>query len=107
MRNGRSLEFEPSPKKTKLTKNDDKKDTDPYAKLKLMDFKHWSLYLSEKQYPYIGRCVAAAKRQDANFITDGTTEEYIELHDTVIPLWSNAAKKAFGMDRPNMAILGI
>ena len=91
-------------------KDDESKATeeekDPYAKYILMDFKHWTLLLHEHQYPYIGRCVVAAKRKEADVLTDGTLEEYTELHMKIIPLWVSAAQSLYKMDRPNLSILG-
>ena len=79
---------------------------DEYAKYRLMEFKHWTLYLHNEQYPYIGRCVAAANRKEADVLTDGTLEEYTELHMKIIPLWVSTCEKLYEMDRPNLAILG-
>lgn len=69
-------------------------------------YKHWALMVHQDQYPYAGRCVAAALREEADLLTDMNVEERNELFDLVIHDWSNALKKNFGMDRPNLTILG-
>jgi len=77
-----------------------------YEKFKIKEYKHWILFLHKNQYPYIGRCYAWAKREDANLITDMSREEQEELFNIIIPQWDKAIKKLFNHDRPNLSILG-
>lgn len=74
-----------------------------YENLKIREYSHWILYLHENQYPYIWRCYAWAKRDDAEMTTDMTREERDELFDIVIPDWYGAVKDCFGCDWPNVA----
>lgn len=77
-----------------------------YDKLKIKEYKYWDFYLSEKQYPYIGRCCVSCKREKADLVTDMQKKESEELFFEIIPQWHNAVKKLFGCDRPNVACLG-
>lgn len=77
-----------------------------FEKFKIVGYSHWDLYLHQNQYPYVGRCYAAAKRKDADLVTDMYSDEAVELFRTVIPYWDNAVRQLFQRDRPNVAILG-
>ena len=77
-----------------------------YARWLLAEYDHWRLFLHTDQFPYIGRCYAAAKRSEADFITDILPSESNELMHIVIPAWNEAIKALFRHDRPNVAILG-
>ena len=77
-----------------------------FEQLKIREYDLWDLYLHKQQYPYIGRCYAAAKHRDANLVTDMTPGEYTELFETILPDWHMATVRVFGANRPNLAILG-
>ena len=74
-------------------------------------FTHWELSLCADVSPYLGRCVAWARRADADRFTDVTAEELEELR-TVVAVWYEALNNwlaAEGRDRPyreNLSILG-
>jgi len=72
----------------------------------LKEYNYWKLVLHEHQYPFIGRCVAWAKRENADLITDMNKEERDELFDNVIKDWERAVNKLYSASRINMAILG-
>lgn len=75
-------------------------------KLKIKDYKYWNLTLNEKQYPYVGRCRASSKREEADLVIDMRKEEAEELFSIIIPEWHNAIKSLFKCDRPNVSCLG-
>lgn len=77
-----------------------------FDQFKIKEYHHWDLFLDKRQYPYIGRCYAWAKRPNADLITDMNTSELLELFMQVIPSWDDAVKALFTRDRPNVAILG-
>jgi diadenosine tetraphosphate (Ap4A) HIT family hydrolase len=77
-----------------------------YEQLKIKIYSNWDLFLHENQYPYIGRCYAWAKRDNANLVTEMTVEERDEIFDYIIPAWHNSISEIFGKNRPNIAILG-
>ncbi|EKE27922.1 MAG: hypothetical protein ACD_3C00128G0003 [uncultured bacterium (gcode 4)] len=77
-----------------------------YEKYKIKDYKYWTMFLHVNQYPYIWRCYAWAKRENADLTTDMTKEERDELFDEVIPSWSNCVKGLFSNDRINVSSLG-
>jgi diadenosine tetraphosphate (Ap4A) HIT family hydrolase len=77
-----------------------------YDKLKIKEYKYWDLFLHERQYPYIGRCYASAKRKEADLVVDMNEEESEELFFHVIPQWNNAVKKLFNCSRSNVSCLG-
>lgn len=77
-----------------------------YDQFRIRSYTHWDLFLDKKQYPYIGRCYAWAKREKADLVTDITMQELHELFGNVIPSWDEAVKAVFKHDRPNVAILG-
>ncbi|MDO8467567.1 MAG: hypothetical protein Q7S56_01300 [Nanoarchaeota archaeon] len=79
-----------------------------FDKFILRHFNNWELYLHEAQFPYLGRTYAWAKREDADLITQMTSEETSELFTSVIPLWDSAMQEFLGENysRPNVAILG-
>ena len=77
-----------------------------YEQFKIKRFDLWDLYLHVNQFPYLGRCYAAAIREDADLITDMLPAESQELFFLVIPSWHKTLQKLFGESRPNIAILG-
>lgn len=83
------------------------KELNPYWWYVLKRYEHWVLYLHPNQYPYLGRCYAAAIRDEADLVTDMSPEEGNELFQVVIPGWSRALYSMFRIEfRPNVAILG-
>jgi diadenosine tetraphosphate (Ap4A) HIT family hydrolase len=72
--------------------------------LKICSFEHWILFLHPNQYPYIGRCYAWAKREEANKLMDMNVEEREELFDIILPAWNKVNKKIFQHDLTNFAI---
>ena len=77
-----------------------------YSIFKIKTYDHWDLFLHSNQVPYIGRCYAAAIREDANFVTDMNNYESEELFSKVILAWDKTVQELFGKSRPNVAILG-
>jgi len=77
-----------------------------YDRFKIKEYGFWNLFLHKNQYPYIGRCYAWAKREEADKITDISSRELIELFEEIIPAWDKAVYQLFQHDRPNLAILG-
>ena len=77
-----------------------------YNQLKIKSYNFWDLFLHENQYPYIGRCYASAKREDADLVTGMDPHEMWELFQTIIPQWDVAVYELFNRSRPNVAILG-
>ena len=77
-----------------------------YSQLKIKEYTHWDLFLHIQQFPYLGRCYAAAKRVDAANIVDILPEEAQELFCTIVPAWNKAIKTLYNHDWPNVAILG-
>lgn len=83
------------------------KELSPYWWYQLKWYEYWVLYLHPNQYPYLGRCYAAARRAEADVVTDMTAEESFELFQMIIPEWNVTLKKIVGEGfRPNVAILG-
>jgi diadenosine tetraphosphate (Ap4A) HIT family hydrolase len=79
----------------------------PYWWHELKRYDCWVLYLHANQYPYVGRCYAAAIREDADVVTDMTAEESVELFQIIIPEWKRALQEIICVEfRPNVAILG-
>lgn len=77
-----------------------------YEQFKIKVYDNWDLFLDMNQFPYIGRCYAWAKREEADTVLDMNLDERKELFDDVIPSWKNAITKLYGDFRPNIAILG-
>src|SRR3989338_8035672 len=77
-----------------------------YDQFKIKEYDNWDLFLHINQFPYLGRCYAWAKREDADKITDINGGELIELFGNIIPAWNKAVHQLFQHDRPNVAILG-
>lgn len=50
-----------------------------YERFKIKVYQFWELFLHERQFPYLGRCYAWAKRGDAQKFTDMSPEEGEEL----------------------------
>ena len=77
-----------------------------FERFKVKEYSLWDLYLHVHQFPYVGRCYAAAKRENADVVTDMGSDEAIELFRTIVPYWDNAVRQLFQHDRPNVSILG-
>ena len=77
-----------------------------YDQFKIKEYNFWDLFLHVNQFPYLGRCYAWAKREEADKITEFKTGELLELFGKVIPDWNKAVYELFQHDRPNLAILG-
>lgn len=77
-----------------------------YSQFKIKEYDFWDLFLHVNQFPYIGRCYAWARREDADKITNIKSGELVELFGDVIPSWNQAVQQLFQHDRPNLAILG-
>ena len=77
-----------------------------YEQFKIKEYELWDLFLYKNQYPYIGRCYASAKNQDADLITSMTPSECCELLYTIIPEWHRSVIELYKCDRPNIAISG-
>lgn len=75
-----------------------------YEQLKIKEYDFWDLYLHIYQFPYIGRCYAWAKRDNAQKATDMNSFERDELFETITPAWGAAVYKLFKHDWPNIAI---
>ncbi len=77
-----------------------------YDQFKIKEYNNWDLFLHINQFPYLGRCYAWARREDADKITEINSGELVELFETIIPAWDRAVYRLFQHDRPNVAILG-
>lgn len=77
-----------------------------YEIFKIRSYSVWDLYLHKEQFPYIGRCYAAAKRPEADNVLDISTWEMEELFIDIVPDWFNAVKELYKADWPNVAMLG-
>lgn len=77
-----------------------------YEIFKIRSYNTWDLYLHKEQFPYIGRCYAAAKNPDAQNVMDISTWETEELFIDVVPDWFTAVKTLYQADWPNVAFLG-
>ncbi|MFH1307386.1 MAG: hypothetical protein ABIH72_00865 [archaeon] len=74
-----------------------------YDTFKIKRYNLWDLFLHTKQFPYIGRCYAWAKREDAVKIEDMNPKERKELFEKVVPDWEKAVSAAFAHDWTNLA----
>lgn len=72
----------------------------------IKEYDFWDLFLHINQYPYIGRCYAWAKRDEADKITEIRSGELLEVFGKIISDWNRAVYQLFQHDRPNLAILG-
>jgi|SRR3989338_8083188 len=77
-----------------------------YEQLRIKTYSLWDLFLHEHQFPYIGRCYASAKREDARSVRDMRKDERDELFDIVVPEWDTAIKVLFAHTKANFASLG-
>jgi diadenosine tetraphosphate (Ap4A) HIT family hydrolase len=77
-----------------------------YEKLKVKAYDNWDLFLHANQFPYIGRCYAWARREDAQLVTDMKKLERDELFDIVIPEWHEVIHALYANDWHNVAFLG-
>ena len=77
----------------------------------IASFEHWDLFLAKDAAPYLGRCVAWAKRPEAKRFIDMTREEGEEL-SAIVALWLKALSRWLESQgeplpyRENVAILG-
>ena len=72
----------------------------------LKGYEHWDLLLAHQCYPYIGRCKAWAKREEADHLTDMSKAERDELFDVILPEYKRAVTELFNPYRINLAIFG-
>ncbi|MEK6899971.1 MAG: hypothetical protein AABX05_02495 [Nanoarchaeota archaeon] len=77
-----------------------------YDQFKIKEYENWDLFLHINQFPYLGRCYAWAKRQEAASLSDMNAGEVIELFGKIIPDWDKAIMELFQHDKPNLAIYG-
>ena len=77
-----------------------------YRQLQIKEFPLWNLQLHDSQYPYIGRCYAWCKRQDAVKLEDMRIDERNELFDLIVPRWEKAVKELFNSTWTNIASYG-
>ncbi len=77
-----------------------------FDQFKIKEYSLWDLFLHKAQFPYIGRCYAAAKRANAESIIDITSTEAEELLQDVVPAWNDAVKTLYRHDWPNVTFLG-
>ncbi len=77
----------------------------------IASFEHWDLFLAQDAAPYLGRCVAWAKRPDAERFIHMTNAEGEELR-ALVALWFEALSRWLESKsqplpyRENIAILG-
>lgn len=83
---------------------DDLLEKNEFDYLKIYSFKQWDLFLHHNQYPYIGRCYAWAKRNEAKSLIDMNKAEREELFGVIIPLWNKIIYKILQHDLSNFAI---
>ena len=77
-----------------------------HLRIDIPHLQHWDLFLHAEQYPYLGRCYAWARRENAEGLLSMTYEERNELFDIIIPIWSRANQILWWEFRPNLAIFG-
>jgi diadenosine tetraphosphate (Ap4A) HIT family hydrolase len=77
-----------------------------YEEFKIKAYDSWDLFLHMNQYPYIGRCYAWARRENAGKVNEMNPDEREELFGLVIPEWDNAVSELFGEHWPNVACFG-
>ena len=77
-----------------------------FEKYKIITYEHWELFLHKYQFPYLGRCYAWAKREDAKRTIDMGKTERDELFDIIIPEWDKAINELFQHDWHNISSLG-
>ena len=63
-----------------------------YEQFKVKVYSLWDLFLHERQFPYLGRCYAWAKRKNAQKFTDMTLEEVGELM-TIVRAWDRTIRE--------------
>jgi len=73
--------------------------------LKVKIYDNWDLYLSTRQYPYIGRCIATSKATNSTNVLDMTLDERNEFFDKVLVEWNKVVSEAFKPDLVNVACL--
>ena len=61
-----------------------------YDQFKIKEYNNWDLFLHINQFPYLGRCYAWARREDADKITEINSGELVELFETIIPTGSGS-----------------
>jgi diadenosine tetraphosphate (Ap4A) HIT family hydrolase len=78
-----------------------------YTKYLIKEYKYWELYLHINQYPYVGRCYAWAKRDEANHFSDMTDSELLEFKNDIIPYYENKLNYKFpSILRFNYSVMG-
>lgn len=71
---------------------------------KIVEFKHWIVYLDQKQY-YLGRTFIWAKRTTADDVATLTKAEWTEFHK-ILKMMKNVYMAEFQADKINVAFLG-
>lgn len=61
-----------------------------HLRIYIPHLQHWDLFLHTEQYPYLGRCYAWARRENAEGLLSMTHDERNELFDIIVPIWSRA-----------------
>lgn len=77
---------------------------DKYEQNKVKDYQYWTVYVHKNQ-GYLGRCVIACKRPEADDLANVTQEELLEFLQIIREL-KNALQKAFQTDWFNYSFLG-
>ena len=75
-----------------------------YEQNKIKEYQHWTVYVHENQ-SYLGRCVIACQRAEADDLANATQEELLEFLRVIGEL-KNALRKAFQTDWFNYSFLG-
>ncbi len=76
-----------------------------YSRFKIKSYDFWDLYLHMNQFPYLGRCYAAVKREDAPDHHKMFPIERDELFDDVEKQWFKAANELYGVKLSNLDFL--
>lgn len=77
-----------------------------HDQFRIKTYNFWDLFLHKEQYPYIGRCYAAAKRPDLDLVSNMDPHEMWELFETIVPQWDFAVYYLFNRSKPNVAFGG-
>lgn len=76
-----------------------------YEQLLIEEFDDWKLYLHPNQYPYIGRCYAWSKHDDAKTVDDMLPKATFELFHIILPDWRLAMQELYQPIRSNVSIM--
>jgi len=76
-----------------------------YEQFIIKKYDLWDLYLHIRQFPYVGRCYAWAKREEAETVDDMVLPETLEAYHTILPEWRTAISKLFNHDTSNVSIM--